>query len=249
MQSEAGATATNVIPSLSSTRRFADINISTQGLEQCKTEPCNEQSLPPTNLILKILRLTQVTKQRFFVDIPIIDEDEFANYCNEAYLATAPSSIPAQVIAIVGMYYLIHDLDTNHYGDMELTVALVDSYLHTLRGTVQAAYEELRLCMEMSFEHCQALSLLGMFSLKEGRIEAAWRLLSSAARMCLDLGMNCSQPADHKDQTKSKRLLWWVYAINQSPALTLGRTPAIRQRDIDLDCPELVASRDGVSSP
>ena len=249
VQNEADVLATYAITSSSSTDHFADINMSTEDVGRSKTRPFDRQNLQSTDLTLKILNLTQIEKQRFFVDIPVIDEDEFATFCKEAYFATGPCSLAAQAIVTVGMYYLVHDLDMKHYGDMELTVALVDSHLHHLRGNAFRVCQELRLCMESSFESCQALSLLGMFYLKDGRIETAWRLLSSAARMCLDLGMNCKQQADHKSQTKCERLLWWVYAINQPLALTLGRTPTIRRGDINSDCPELVWNHDVVSFP
>jgi hypothetical protein len=132
---------------------------------------------------------------------------------------------------------------------MELTTSFVDSYLHRLRGKAYSACQDIRVCTELTFENCQTLALLAMFSLKDGRIETAWGLLSSAARMCLDLGMEYSQRAAHDDQTKSKRLLWWLYAINQSLALTLGRSPTIRRCDIDMDFLDLGTRADGTSTP
>ena len=236
-------------PSCTSSRRFAEIKASSQEIGPSQTEAIDERNQPPSDLVLKILLLIQIEKQRFFVDIPIIDEGEFAEHCKQVYCASEPCSVSAYAIVTVGMYYLIHDLDIRHYGAMELTTSFVDNYLHGLRGKAYSACQDIRVCAELTFENCQTLSLLAMFSLKDGRIEIAWGLLTSAARMCLDLGLNCSQQADHEDQRKSKRLVGWLYAVNQSLALTLGRSPTIRRCDIDMDCLDPVARGDGMSSP
>ena len=248
-QSDTNNSTCSAFQACTTSRRFAEIKTSSQEVGRSQTEVIDERNLLPRDLVLKILRLIQIEKQRFFVDIPIIDEGEFAEHCKQFYCASEPCSISALAIATVGMYYLIHDLDIRHYGAMELTTSLVDDYLHGLRGKAYSACQDLRVCTELSFDNCKTLSLLAMFSLKDGRIETAWGLLSSAARMCLDLGTNCSQQADHKDQTNSNRLLRWLYAVNQSLALTLGRSPTIRRCDLDLDCLDLVARGDGMSSP
>lgn len=74
--------------------------------------------------------------------------------------------------------------------------------------------------------------------MKSGHVESAWRLLSSAARICLDIGMHQGRQSDTTNEQKRNVFVWWLYALSQSLALTLGRPPVIRRSDIGVDPPD-----------
>lgn len=75
-----------------------------------------------------------------------------------------------------------------------------------------------------------------MFCTKTGRSTIAWRLITAAARMCLDLGFH-RMPNDLKGEQASKNrvLFWHVYAFDKGMALTNGRTPTIHHYDVVCD--------------
>ena len=69
-----------------------------------------------------------------------------------------------------------------------------------------------------------------------GYIETAWRLTTSAVRLCMDVGMHSvSPPSQQLDAEEMKRhsLFWWLFAIHQSLALALGRPPVVHIKDAE----------------
>jgi hypothetical protein len=195
--------------------------------------------------VLSILRLTHVEQQRFFVDTPIINEDELDAAGRNVYFATKAFSTSTWATVNVGLFFLLHDLDPTHYQELGLSLPTVDNYLYMLSANLHAITQNLQLCMESSFESAQALSLLGVFFLKTGCIETGWRLISSATRICLDMGMHLTAESNAEMNTQCNALVWWLYAMNQALALTLGRPALLRRVDIGIAYPNLGQSRDG----
>lgn len=201
-------------------------------------DPNNGHPLPQ-DLVLTLLRLTRVEKQRFFIDVPIIDENAVHRACQKVYFAGLPVSPSTKTIANVSLYFLLWDLDPTHYRGIGLPIAKVQEHLQQLRCDLHGVCRSLQLCEPETFESAQARSLLGMFFLKQGQIEKSWQLFSSAARICLDLGLN--RPIEHSPEQKPEHsaLVLWLYAVNHFLALTLGRPPTLRRIDIGLDQPDL----------
>ena len=127
-----------------------------------------EQSLPPAAITLSLLRLITVEQQRFFIDVPVIDEPDFTTACQQVYFSPKSPSTAASMSTIVGLYYLIHDLQPEHYSGIGLTTSTVQSHLTQLEKNIFTAIQKLNLCVRPSFEYCQALALLSAFSMKSG---------------------------------------------------------------------------------
>lgn len=207
--------------------------------------PLDERSLPSRYILQGVMRLMHVEQQRFFVDTPIISEDELDDACHKVYLATKPFSLSIWITVNVGLYFLIHDLDPTNYQELDLSLSKVDDCLHMLSANLHAITHSLQLCLESSFESARALSLLGMFLLKTGCIETSWRLISSSTRICLDMGMHLAPESDAERSTQFSALVWWLHAMNLALALTLGRPANLRRADIGITYPDLGQSRDG----
>lgn len=53
----------------------------------------------------------------------------------------------------------------------------------------------------------------------------AWKLVSAAARMCLDMGLHrLPLDATGPEATKQRLLFWFTYACDKGLALNFGRT-------------------------
>lgn len=191
------------------------------------------QSLPPAAITLSLLRLITSEQQPFFIDVPVITEDEFTEACQQVYFATRPYPIAAWATTNVGLYYLVHDLQPDHYSSIGVTTSTVETYLKILTQNIFNVVESLQLCTSLEFGTCQALALLGIFCLKSGYIETAWRLVTSALRMCVDLNMHRRNHMDLAQEMKGHSVFWWLYAIHQPLALTLGRPPSVRIADAE----------------
>ncbi|PLB52931.1 hypothetical protein P170DRAFT_472817 [Aspergillus steynii IBT 23096] len=191
------------------------------------------RSLPPLAPVLKLLRLMQTEKQRFFIDVPVIDEAEFVELCQRVYFAIDDYSLSTWATVNTGLYYLFLALGEHERSQVGMTVNDVQTYSQLLSANLEAAIQSLRLCHEPSMEGCQALALLTAFCMKSGRSALAWSLIAAASRMCIDLGWH-RLPRQPKgpELSKKRRIFWWVYVIDKGMAFTFGRTPSIHQYDI-----------------
>ncbi|KAK7754301.1 hypothetical protein SLS62_003594 [Diatrype stigma] len=116
--------------------------------------------LPPMDVVLRLLRLTKTDKQRFFVDVPLIQEDEFSDMCRDVYFATRPVSLPVWICVNAGLYFLFIDIGRASCARMGVAVEDMRSHVHVLAANAEAALQSLRLCSEPSVASCRALALL-----------------------------------------------------------------------------------------
>ncbi|XDG01012.1 hypothetical protein ABKA04_000627 [Annulohypoxylon sp. FPYF3050] len=189
--------------------------------------------LPPVDLVLKLLRLAKTHKQQFFVDIPTFQEDEFIDMCRGVYFATEPISLWTWICVNVGLYHLFSGINKAERGRMGTTVEAMRAHCGLLKANADAAMQNLRLCSEPSRESCRALALLGTFYVKEGHSTIAWRLVSAAARACLDLGFHrLSENVGSQDHMQKASVFWHIYCWEKGLAMTSGRTPIIHHYDV-----------------
>lgn len=116
--------------------------------------------LPPLTTVLKLLRMAKTHKQRFFVDVPFIREDEFIDLCRGVYFATEPVSLWTWICVNVGLYYLFFQMTETDCSRVASTLEAVRSHSRMLKANTEAAMQTLRLCSEPSIESCRALALL-----------------------------------------------------------------------------------------
>ncbi|KAI0401098.1 hypothetical protein F4802DRAFT_619146 [Xylaria palmicola] len=194
--------------------------------------------LPPNETVLRLLRLVKAEEQRFFVDLPVFDPDEFIAMCRDLYFATEPVSLWTWICVNVGLHGLFHGLSvgpgaaagTRRLG---LTVEAVRAHTAVLRSNAEAALRSLRLCSEPSLDSCRALAVLANFYVKQGHSTIAWRLISGAARAALDLGLHRLPPNPNLEHVpKEVALFWHIYAWEKGLAMTCGKSPTIRHSDV-----------------
>ncbi|KAI0178947.1 hypothetical protein GGR52DRAFT_569850 [Hypoxylon sp. FL1284] len=200
--------------------------------------------LPPLDATLKLLRLAKAERQRFFVDLPFFDEDEVVDKCRGVYFATEPVSIWTWIVVNVALHYLYFGAGTDSCRRMGTTRDRMRVHCAVLKANAEAAMQSLRLCSEPSTESCRALALLGTFYVKEGHITIAWRLFSSAARACLDLGFHrLPNEMRGKEVNMQREVFWYIYLWEKGLAITCGRTPIIHHYDVITAHPSLVSDR------
>jgi hypothetical protein len=124
----------------------------------------NGRTLPPSDAVLRLLRLTQAEKQRFFLDVDLFDEQHFADLCKQVFFAISPYSTHVWAMVNVGLYYLFHGLAADRSDEIGLQAADIDNNIELLARNVQAAVDDFRICHDASPEACQALALLVCFA-------------------------------------------------------------------------------------
>ncbi|KAI0390742.1 hypothetical protein F5Y17DRAFT_468704 [Xylariaceae sp. FL0594] len=190
--------------------------------------------LPPIDLVLKLLRLLKVEDQRFFVDLPIFERDEFIDMCRDIYFATEPISLWKWISVNVGLLNLFLGLREDSRQRLGITLEAVRAHADVLKSNSEAAMQSLRMCSEPSIDSCQALAVLANFYVRLGHSTIAWRLISAAARGALDLGLHRlpSDPTSRNPVPKEIALFWHIYTWEKGLAMTCGRPPTIRHSDV-----------------
>ncbi|EXF86356.1 hypothetical protein CFIO01_00053 [Colletotrichum fioriniae PJ7] len=118
------------------------------------------RSLPSTERVLKLVRLCQTEKQRFFIDVPVIDEQEFGEFCQKVCFAITDFSIVDWIIVNAGLFFLFQGLKRHHYALVDITKSDVEAYSQLLKANLEAAIQSLKLCSDPSIQACQALAVL-----------------------------------------------------------------------------------------
>lgn len=205
--------------------------------------------LPPTDVVLGLLRLTRTAKQRFFIDFQLLTEDEFADACRDVYFATQPT-IPlwSWVTCNVGLYFLFLGLDDESAVRLGTTVDNVRGHCGVLMENAEEAMQSLRMCSEPSLELCRALALLATFYVKLGHSTVAWRLISGAARAALDLGLHRLQGSPEGQRPDPFAIFWYIYSWDKGLAITCGRAPTIHHYDVTTRGPDTVHDREDVAT-
>ncbi|KAK1495523.1 hypothetical protein CCUS01_13404 [Colletotrichum cuscutae] len=118
------------------------------------------RSLPSTERVLKLIRLCQTEKQRFFIDVPVIDEQEFGEYCQKVCFAITDFSTVDWIIVNAGLFFLLQGLKRHHYALIDINESDIEAYSQLLKANLEAAIQSLRLCSDPSKQACQALAVL-----------------------------------------------------------------------------------------
>ncbi|KAI5855612.1 hypothetical protein GGS23DRAFT_608138 [Durotheca rogersii] len=193
-------------------------------------------TMPPSDVVLRLLRLARVEKQRFFADVGFLDEQQFTELCREIFFAVHPYSLCTWSLVNTGLLHLFLDLDPDRYADVGLEAHEVENIAELLAKNSQASAESFRMSFEPSIEACQAMALAGTSCAKLGHLTKAWNLISAASRMCTDLGLHRlpTVPFD-EDEMKKRVTFWYLYIWDKGLALTLGRTQSIHQYDVSTE--------------
>ncbi|KAM0278254.1 hypothetical protein ACHAQH_005267 [Verticillium albo-atrum] len=188
--------------------------------------------LPPSDAVLKMLRLAQRDKQWFFVDVGIFDEVEFTEMCKLVFFATDPYNLSTWSIVNTGLFYMFLGLKPDRYHELGLSDSEVGHIIGLLARNTETSVDSFQVCTEPDVKTCQALALLGTFCMKSGQLSKAWRLISAAARMSIDLGFHRIPLSVRGSQETLKRwhifcmaydefdgMSWWLYAPNKGVAI------------------------------
>ncbi|KAK1621967.1 hypothetical protein BDP81DRAFT_169769 [Colletotrichum phormii] len=203
---------------------------------QAQHPELDSRTLPPIERVLKLVRLCQTEKQRFFIDVPVIDEQKFGELCQKVCFAITNFSISDWVIVNAGLFFLLQGLNQHHHSHVGITQMDLETYSELLKANIEAAIQSLRLCSDPSMQACQALAVLYTFCNKIGRSALAWQLISAASRMCIDLGWH-RLSSDEPKFSKRRQVFWHVYVHDKSMAFTMGRTPSIHPYDVSTERP------------
>lgn len=125
--------------------------------------------LPPLPAIQKVLQHARETKQRFFVDEPISDQDEVINACSRLYAGTKQGSVWDWITINIGLYYIFLGVQRQHNElVLGMTASAVSSYIAILTIRLEPDTQNLRLDANPSLDSCRGLALLVGYNVDNG---------------------------------------------------------------------------------
>ncbi|KAH7312506.1 hypothetical protein B0I35DRAFT_513841 [Stachybotrys elegans] len=201
------------------------------------------RAMPPIDQTLALIRLANTEKQRIFIDVPVIDEQEFGQKCQHVYFAIDGYSLHEWIIVNTTLYYLFLGLAPRHIPTIGATGQDIDRNLGLLTENIELGMQDLRLCHPASMDACRALAFLNTYCNRTGRRSLAWNIISAASRMCIDLGWH-RLPNDPEELRYSKELaiFWHIFVHDKGMAFTLGRTPSMPHYDVTTKIPAVTNS-------
>ncbi|KAG7113642.1 Negative regulator of pleiotropic drug resistance STB5 like protein [Verticillium longisporum] len=134
------------------------------------------------------------------------------------------------------------------YLELGLKDSDVGHIVGLLARNAASSVEAFRVCAEPAVETCQAVTLLGTFCMKSGELSKAWRLMSAAARTCIDLGYHRMPLGVRGSQNSRKKwhIFWYVYTYEKGLAFTVGRASSIPDYDVSTERPRYPDDMPGI---
>ncbi|KAL8888507.1 MAG: hypothetical protein Q9215_004073 [Flavoplaca cf. flavocitrina] len=206
--------------------------------------------LPPSSLVLKLLKRAKVEHQRIFDEQPSLDLTTVIGYCQKVFFAIEPYSIAAFIIVNTSLLFLLRGLTDQAKLEVQICRADLIHYLEVLPQNVDFAVRKLPLVAAHSMENITALHLACGLAVESSIQASAWDLISTAARMALSAGLHRLGRRSSDNEQRIKRVTFWsIYAMDRSMALSFGRAPNIQDYDIQTDRLTLPEDTDSPTGP
>ncbi|KAK2798274.1 hypothetical protein FQN49_008976, partial [Arthroderma sp. PD_2] len=200
----------------------------------------SELELPPSNAVLALLRLANESQPLFFLTLPMISTAQFTQMCKDLYFCTEEYSSGrfASVNAILGNLFK----EFAYRSKDDPATAKFKEYSDLCIGNFTTVISSFDLFTEPSLDNVMALTYAILLATESSKISLCWNFVASAARMCQSLGYHRSVSAkgDTPEDTRVKEyLFWFVYSMDRSLSLCLGRAALLPDYDIGLPYPSI----------
>ncbi|CAH0024442.1 unnamed protein product [Clonostachys rhizophaga] len=192
-------------------------------------------SLPlvPLNVALPLLRRAKEhPSPAFAATFNFMTLERFTEYCRAVYFATEPFTLSSFAIVNGGLYYMLTEracFDKSQDVRDEYT-----EYRNLCAGNLRTAINSLGLLVSTCDESIEALLVGVSYAIEISRPSLAWRMSSTAAQICQELGYHSLYPKrTERDGHKiNHELLGALYILDKGLALRLGRPSALPDQDI-----------------
>ncbi|EZF22411.1 hypothetical protein H112_04833 [Trichophyton rubrum D6] len=200
----------------------------------------SDLELPPSSAVLTLLRLANDSPPLFFLTLPVMNISRFTQMCKDLYFCTEEYSSGrfASVNAILG--HLFKEISFRFKDDPSTAKFLEYSELCMSNFTV--VISSFDMFPEPTLDNLMALTYAILHATESAKISLCWNFVASAARMAQSLGYHRSVASkdDKPDDVRLKALLFWfIYSMDRSLSLCLGRAALLPDYDIALPYPSL----------
>ncbi|KIX98689.1 uncharacterized protein Z520_05990 [Fonsecaea multimorphosa CBS 102226] len=186
--------------------------------------------LPPTDVVLKLLREIKVNPPTIFIlSCTFLTVESFIEYCRRVYFATEDYGPATFIIVNAGLYYAFQE---KSFRD-EANSQEYREYHHLCRDNLETALANLPLLLPSNKETIEALLLGVTYAIEVSKFTLGWQLNSAAAAMCQTLGWHRLQATeDEKTHNTKLATFWFCYMLDKGLSLRFGRTSVMQDWDI-----------------
>ncbi|KAH6894642.1 hypothetical protein B0T10DRAFT_258238 [Thelonectria olida] len=189
----------------------------------------NHLPMPPSDVVLKLLREIQTTPPMAFItSCSFITVEYFIESCRNVYFATEDYNIAVFIIVNAGLYYLFQDkaiADTSQNGDFL-------KYHHLCRDNLETALSNWPLLQHSNKEMVEALLLGATYAIEISKFTLGYQLNSAAAAMCQTLGWHRLEDAETDANNTKLSIFWFCYMMDKGLSLRFGRNSVIQDWDV-----------------
>ncbi|KAH8674512.1 hypothetical protein BGZ60DRAFT_429510 [Tricladium varicosporioides] len=180
--------------------------------------------LPSLTLVLNLVRVAKAYKELFTLWLPTPKVDSFVEICQKIYFPIDGYSRSEFMIFSYGSAFLLENVNMQTLVDYGIKIGEMEECLALCKQNQMVILEHMGLFLEPCLNNIQTLLLGSSFAIEENKPSMAWRLISVAARLCLDCGLNRlrDDPTDPLGNHK-KMAFWMVYTIDKSLSLNFGQ--------------------------
>jgi hypothetical protein len=142
-------------------------------------------------------------------------------------------------ILVYGVLYNLF-IEFGNYPLLGPKISAYREYATLSRIQMETAMSQLDLFVPASYENILALLLAASYAIELCKPSICWTLTSTAAGLCQNLGYHrLSSMKDDSEEERSAKLhvFWFIYLIDKTLSLRLGRASAIQDWDMDVPFP------------
>ncbi|KAL8655065.1 MAG: hypothetical protein Q9210_001126 [Variospora velana] len=113
--------------------------------------------MPPTDLVLRLLKYAKAKPQNFLEDFPALDTTAMINYCQRVFFATEPYSIAIFIMVNAGLISMLQDAGDR--AELQISPSELARYQTELSVNVDVAVQKLPLLVTQSTDNITAIFL------------------------------------------------------------------------------------------
>ncbi|KAF1954350.1 hypothetical protein CC80DRAFT_476084 [Byssothecium circinans] len=209
-------------------RNLADLDAS--NLERPSWEVANE-----------VLEKASVYPTMFLaVMFPFLKMRNMKDLFKETFLHPRESTVSHRILVFGVLYNLF--VEFSNYPVLQNRVEGYRQHIQPCKTQFEIAISQLDLYLPATYENIVALLLASAFAIELCKPSLCWVLITNAAGLAQNLGYHRIQTManDTEDERSSKiQVFWFIYMIDKTLSLRLGRASVIQDWDMSLPYPSM----------
>ncbi|EER26066.1 Fungal specific transcription factor, putative [Coccidioides posadasii C735 delta SOWgp] len=180
----------------------------------------------------------------FFLTVPMLDLPSFTQLCKDLYFCTDEYSSAQFATVNCALSYLFKEY--TYYGPNGTLKDKFNEYSDMCRLNFETIISSFDLFVEPNYDNILALAFGAFHATELSKTSLCWNFTAVAARMCQSLGYHRTFPRRDEsggdtptNVTRERSLFWFIYMMDKSMSLCLGRTSTLQDYDIAVEYPEL----------